>query len=525
MQTQIQLILSPEQAEKHELLLAQVAKQTKVSADRITSFRTLKKSIDARSMSPKINITLDVFIDEKAPENKYQPLDYKNVADKEPVIIIGAGPAGLFAALKLIENGLRPIIIERGKQADKRKIDIAHLNLNKNFDAESNYCFGEGGAGTFSDGKLYTRSKKKGNAQRIYEIFHLHGASEEILFDAHPHIGSDKLPLVVGNMSNTIRSSGGEIYFEEKVVELLIENNTIIGCKTEQGKVYNAKFLILASGHSAHDIYEILYNQNIELEPKGFAMGVRVEHPQSLIDSIQYHCKTRDEYLPAANYNLVEQVNERGVYSFCMCPGGRIVPAGSGKNEIVVNGMSASKRNSPFANSGMVVEIRPEDIPEEFKEFGAIAGLKYQQYIENLAYKNNGGLGQKAPAQRMIDFVKGRVSADLPDCSYMPGLISSPLHFWLPDFISSRLREGFKKFDQKMHGFLTNEAVVVGVETRSSAAVRIPRDPETGCHPQIEGLFPAGEGSGYSGGITSSAIDGENAALFVKKWFDSKNEK
>lgn len=520
MQTQIQLILSPEQAEKQELLLALVAKQCNIDSAKINKIRTLKKSIDARSANPKVNLTLDVFINETPPVSTIEPFNYKDVLEKDPVLIIGAGPAGLFAALKLIENGLRPIIIERGKQADKRKIDIAHLNLGKNFDTESNYCFGEGGAGTFSDGKLYTRSKKKGNAQRIFEIFNVHGASEEILYDAHPHIGSDKLPMVVGSMSNTIRLCGGELYFEEKVVEFLIENKTLTGCKTESGKVFNAKALILASGHSAHDIYEILYNQNIELEPKGFAMGVRVEHPQSLIDSIQYHCKTRDEYLPAANYSLVEQVLDRGVYSFCMCPGGRIVPAGSGKDEIVVNGMSASKRNSPFANSGIVVEIRPEDIPEEFKKFGAIAGLKYQQYIENLAYKNNGGKGQTAPAQRMVDFVKGKVSADLPDCSYMPGLISSPLHFWLPEFISSRLREAFKKFDRKMHGYLTNDAVVVGVETRSSAAVRIPRDPETGCHPQIAGLFPAGEGSGYSGGITSSAIDGENAALAVKKWFE-----
>lgn len=520
MNTQLQLILTPEQAEVNELLMAQVAKRLEVSPEQITKIRTLKKSIDARSGFPKINLTLDVFIDEKASENRYEPFNYQNVADSKPVLVIGAGPAGLFASLKLIENGLRPILIERGKDAEARKKDIAQLNLNKSFNKESNYCFGEGGAGTFSDGKMYTRSKKKGNAQRIFESFHFHGAADEILFEAHPHVGSDKLPQIVGNMSETIRKCGGEIHFEEKLVELIVENSAIRGCKTESGKVFNANALILATGHSAHDIYELLHKQNIRLEAKGFAMGVRVEHPQELIDSIQYHSKTRNKYLPAASYSLVEQVDDRGVYSFCMCPGGRIVPAGSGTEEIVVNGMSASKRNSPFANSGIVVEIRPEDIPEEFRHYGVIAGLKFQQYVENLSFKNNGGQGQKAPAQRLIDFVRGRVSADLPECSYMPGLISSPLHFWLPEFISTRLRQAFQKFDRKMKGYLTNEAVVVGVETRSSAAVRIPRDPETGSHPQIAGLFPAGEGSGYSGGITSSAIDGENAALAVLKWME-----
>jgi len=440
------------------------------------------------------------------------------VEEKTPVLIIGAGPAGLFGALKLIEAGLKPIILERGKNAHERKLDIAQLNRNKGIEVDSNYCFGEGGAGTFSDGKLYTRSKKKGNTDRIFEIFHYHGATEEILYDAHPHIGSDKLPVVIGNISKTITSCGGEIHFDQKLTEILIEDNHVVGCKTADGSVFQAKSLILATGHSAHDIYEMLYNQGVELESKGFAMGVRVEHPQALIDSIQYHCKERGPFLPAASYNLVDQVNERGVYSFCMCPGGHIVPAGSGSNEIVVNGMSASQRNSPYANSGIVVEIRPEDIPADFQEYGVLAGLKFQQYVEHLAYTNNGGLGQVAPAQRLGDFVKGKLSADLPECSYLPGLISSPLHFWLPDIISSRLREGFKKFDRKMRGYLTNDAVVVGVETRSSAAVRIPRNPETGQHPVVKGLFPAGEGSGYSGGITSSAIDGENAAIAVANY-------
>jgi len=521
MQTQLQLILLPEQAEKQELLLKQVADQLEVSPQRITRIRTLKKSIDARSFQVKINVTLEVYVDEPAPENTSIHFDFPFVGDKTPVLIIGGGPAGLFAALKLIESGFKPILLERGKKAKERVHDIAKLNLKKAFNPESNYCFGEGGAGTFSDGKLYSRSKKKGNLQRIYELFHFHGAAEEILYEAHPHIGSDKLPLVVENMSNTIINSGGEIHFEQKLTELIIENNELKGCKTESGEIYNAKALILATGHSAHDIYEMLYRQNIKLEPKGFAMGVRVEHPQALIDSIQYHSKERNEYLPAASYSLVDQVDNRGVYSFCMCPGGRIVPAGTTTTEIVVNGMSASKRNSPFANSGIVVEIKPEDIPEEFKEYGVLAGLKFQQHIEHLAFLNNGGQGQTAPAQRMVDFVKGRVSADLPECSYLPGLISSPLHFWLPEFISKRLSEGFKKFDRKMNGYLTNDAVVVGVETRSSSAVRIPRNPETGQHPDIAGLFPAGEGSGYSGGITSSAIDGENAAVTVAKWLNN----
>ena len=519
MRQELQLMLAPELAEKQELLTKQVADKLVISPSRITQLRTVRKSIDARSFIPKVNLTVEVYWDEPAPVHEKPVFEYHSVEGKMPVLIIGAGPAGLFAALKLIESDLKPIILERGKNAHDRKVDIAQLNRNKGIDAESNYCFGEGGAGTFSDGKLYTRSKKKGNTERIFEIFHYHGAAEEILYDAHPHIGSDKLPFVIENISKTITSCGGEIHFEQKLTEILIENNQVVGCKSADGSVFEAKALILATGHSAHDIYEMLYNQGVAIEPKGFAMGVRVEHPQAMIDSIQYHCKERGPYLPAASYNLVDQVNERGVYSFCMCPGGHIVPAGSGLNEIVVNGMSASQRNSPFANSGIVVEIRPEDIPAEFQEFGVLAGLKFQQYVENLAYKNNGGLGQVAPAQRLGDFVKGRLSADLPECSYLPGLISSPMHFWLPDHISSRLREGFKKFDRKMHGYLTNEAVVVGVESRTSSAVRIPRDTATGQHPFIKGLFPAGEGSGYSGGITSSAIDGENAALAVVNQF------
>ena len=520
MHNELQLTLTPEQAFKEELFSKQIADKLQVSPKQITRIRTLKKSIDSRSFVPKVIVTVEVYWDEVAPETIIPAFDYHFVGENTPVLIIGAGPAGLFAALKLIECGLKPIILERGKNTSERKVDIALLNRNKGIDTDSNYCFGEGGAGTFSDGKLYSRSKKKGNTQRILEVFHFHGANENILYEAHPHIGSDKLPTIISNISKTITANGGEIHFEQRLSEILLEDNKVTGCKTTDGTVYNAKSLILCTGHSAHDIYELLDKQGILLEPKGFAMGVRVEHSQSLIDSIQYHSKTRSEYLPAANYSLVDQINDRGVYSFCMCPGGHIVPAGSGENEIVVNGMSVSQRNSPYANSGIVVEIRPEDIPQEYQQYGVLAGLKFQQSIENMAYKNNGGLGQVAPAQRLSDFVNGKLSADLPECSYLPGLISSPLHFWLPENISSRLQEGFKKFDRKMHGFLTNAAVVVGVETRSSAAVRVPRDSETGQHPVLSGLFPAGEGSGYSGGITSSAVDGENAAINAAKWMN-----
>lgn len=520
MHNELQLILTPEQAYKQDLLTKQVADKLQISPQRITCLRTLRKSIDSRSFLPKVNVTVDVFWDEPAPKISVPDFQYQFVSNNAPVLVIGAGPAGLFAALKLIESGLKPIVLERGKNTHERKVDIAQLNRNKGVNAESNYCFGEGGAGTFSDGKLYTRSKKKGNTQRILEIFNYHGAAENILYEAHPHIGSDKLPIVIENISKTITSCGGEIHFEQKLTEILLENKQVVGCKTADGTVYKANALILATGHSAHDIYEMLYQQGVALESKGFAMGVRVEHPQELIDSIQYHCKERGEYLPAASYSLVDQVNERGVYSFCMCPGGCIVPAGSAEKEVVVNGMSVSKRNSPFANSGIVVEIRPEDIPADFQSYGALAGLKFQQYVENLAFLNNGGQGRVAPAQRLGDFVKGKLSADLPECSYLPGLISSPLHFWLPDSISSRLREGFKKFDRKMRGFVTNEAVVVGVESRSSSAVRIPRNSETGQHPDISGLFPCGEGSGYSGGITSSAIDGENIAVKVTEYMN-----
>ena len=523
MHKEFQLILTPEEAAKEELFRKKVAEKMEVELSRISLIRIQRKSIDSRSTFPKINIAVEVFWDEKAPEKHEVHLNYQFVGNKLPVIVVGAGPAGLFASLKLLELGIKPILIDRGKEARLRKLDIAQINRNNGLNPESNYCFGEGGAGTFSDGKLYTRSKKKGNVQQILDTFYFHGADESVLYEAHPHIGSDNLPLIVENLRKTILSHGGEVHFEKKVTELVIDNDQLKGCKTSDGTIFEANALILATGHSAHDIFEMLHSQGIELESKGFAMGVRVEHSQELIDSIQYHSRRQNKYLPSATYSLVEQVDGRGVYSFCMCPGGHIVPAGTLPDSIVVNGMSASKRNSPYANSGIVVEIRPEDIPEEFQQYGVLAGLKFQNYVETLAYRNNGGKGFMAPAQRLSDFVKGRLSADLPDCSYLPGIISSPLHFWLPDIISKRLKEAFVRFDRKMRGFLTNDAVILGVESRSSSPLRIPRDPETLQHSSIKGLFPSGEGSGYSGGITSSAIDGENSAMKVAEYYNGAN--
>lgn len=521
MRQNIQLTLSPEEAHQWNIVTERVAENLNIAVNRISHIRLLKQSIDARSRQVKFVLLVEAYWDEPALAIEKAVFNFSDISNRPSVIVIGAGPAGFFSALRLIELGFRPILIERGKNARQRKIDIASINRNKSIDPDSNYCFGEGGAGTFSDGKLYTRSKKKGDVQRILELFHYHGADENILYEAHPHIGSNKLPLVVEQMTKTILDCGGEIHFETRMDELIIDNSRIKGCKTTDGRIFEADALILATGHSAQDVYELLDKQSVRLEQKGFAMGVRVEHPQQLIDKIQYHQVSRGDYLPAASYSLVEQIDGRGVYSFCMCPGGHIVPAGNGKEEIVVNGMSVSKRNSRYANSGIVVEIRPEDVPEEFHQHGTLAGLRFQQYIENLAYRNNGGKGFTAPAQRLYDFVDGRLSADLPNCSYIPGLISSPLHFWLPEIITKRLREAFRKFDRKMNGYLTNDAVVVAVESRSSSPVRIPRDAETMQHPDIKGLFPCGEGSGYSGGITSSAIDGENAALKVAEYLSN----
>lgn len=499
------LKLTPEQAANEYEIKQAMERETHC---KVRSFRIIKKSIDARGRSVSVLLNVEPADAPLKYENRFE---YKDVSNRPEVIIVGSGPAGLFCALRLIELNIRPIVLERGKEVLPRKQDIALQNRNVAFDSESNYCFGQGGAGTFSDGKLYTRSKKRGNNQRIFEIFHAHGAQDEILYEAHPHIGTDRLPEVIRRMSNTVTECGGEIRYNSRVDELIIKDGCVKGVKINGGEVCECSRVVLATGHSARDIYMMLDKQGITLESKGFALGVRAEHPQKLIDSIQYH-RIISEYLPSASYQLVSQVDGRGVYSFCMCPGGFIVPASTENEHIVVNGMSSSQRNSPFANSGIVVEVRPEDLPEEYQKYGALSGLIFRDDIEHTAFVNNGGGIQTAPAQRIGDFVKGKVSFDLPQCSYLPGIVSSPLHFWLPDIISKRLRQGFREFDKKMHGYLTNEALIVGVESRSSSPIRIPRDSETLQHPMVKGLYPAGEGSGYAGGITSSAVDGERIA-------------
>ena len=486
-------------------------------------FRVVKRSVDARQKQLKVNLTLltddsDQFIEKDAPIPLYETPIFQEVRQaKHTVNIIGAGPAGLFAALTLIEHGIKPIIYERGKDVAERKKDIATLNRNQGLNTESNYCFGEGGAGTFSDGKLYSRSKKRGNMQRVMELFHHFGAKDNILYEAHAHIGSDKLPSIIRAMRECIIEHGGEIHF-----------GTCISSLSPFALSPNSP-TILAIGHSAHDTYQMLMDEGVLLEDKGCAMGVRAEHPQALINKLMYHDPSPElvQLLGNASYSLVAQVQGRGVYSFCMCPGGHIVPAGSAENSCVVNGMSASHRNSPFANSGMVVEIRPEDLinmVQEFRGSGVqelkLKGLAFQQYLEHLAYKH-GGEPSLAPAQRLKDFVEGRWSKSLPACSYLPGVVSSRLDEWLPAHIGKRLQQGFRDFDRKYRGFLTNDAVILGVESRSSSAVRIPRDPETLQSVSTPGIYPCGEGAGYAGGITSCALDGINVALAIVRTFNS----
>ena len=483
-------------------------------------FRVVKRSVDARQKQLKVNLTLltndnNQFIEKDAPIPLYETPTFQDVRHAEHIVnIIGAGPAGLFAALTLIEHGIKPIIYERGKDVAERKKDIATLNRNQGLNTESNYCFGEGGAGTFSDGKLYSRSKKRGNMQRVMELFHHFGAKDNILYEAHAHIGSDKLPSIIRAMRECIIGHGGEIHFGTCISSLSPFANSPT---------------ILAIGHSAHDTYQMLMDEGVLLEDKGCAMGVRAEHPQALINKLMYHDPSPElvKLLGNASYSLVTQVQGRGVYSFCMCPGGHIVPAGSAENSCVVNGMSASHRNSPFANSGMVVEIRPEDlinIVQEFRGSGVqelkLKGLAFQQHLEHLAYQH-GGEPSLAPAQRLKDFVEGRGSKSLPACSYLPGMESSRLDEWLPTHIGKRLQQGFRDFDRKYRGFLTNDAVILGVESRSSSAVRIPRDPETMQSISTPGLYPCGEGAGYAGGITSCALDGINVALAIVRCLNS----
>ena len=485
-------------------------------------FRVVKRSVDARQRQLKVNLTLltddsGKWIDKNAPIPLYDTPIFQDVHHAEhSVNIIGAGPAGLFAALTLIQHGIKPIIYERGKQVAERKKDIAILNRNQGLNTESNYCFGEGGAGTFSDGKLYSRSKKRGNMQRVMELFHHFGAKDNILYEAHAHIGSDKLPSIIRSIRECIIEHGGEIHFDTCISSL------------SPFALSPHSPTILAIGHSAHDTYQMLMDEGVLLEDKGCAMGVRAEHPQALINRLMYHDPSPElvQLLGNASYSLVTQVQGRGVYSFCMCPGGHIVPAGSAINSCVVNGMSASHRNSPYANSGMVVEIRPEDLAglvQEFKSLGVqefkLKGLAFQQYLEHLAYKH-GGAPSLAPAQRLKDFVEGKASITLPSCSYLPGMVSSRLDEWLPAHIGMRLQQGFRDFDRKYRGFLTNDAVILGVESRSSSAVRIPRDPDTLQSVSTPGLYPCGEGAGYAGGITSCALDGINVALAIAHTFN-----
>ena len=513
MKKELNIAVSPVQANDLTKLKIIVSENLKIESTRIHNIYIRRRSIDARNSNIRINLGLDVFIDEAMPVTKIN-FDYPDVSKKPQVVIVGAGPAGLFAALHLIELGFKPIIFERGKTVSERKRDIAAIHGEHIVDPDSNYGFGEGGAGTFSDGKLYTRSKKRGDVRKILEVLNFHGAQNEILIDAHPHIGTNVLPRVIIAIRNTILNAGGEIHFSSRITDLVIRNHEAKGVVLLDGSIVEGIAVILATGHSSRDIYRMLHGNGILLEAKPFAVGVRVEHPQELIDRIQYHGTKRGDYLPAATYTFVEQVKDRGVYSFCMCPGGLVVPAATAPGELVVNGMSPSDRGGLFANSGMVVEIRPGDLQLKDNIQDIFAGLRFQEDIEKLCYKMAGNT-QFAPAQRLADFVSGRKSVNLPESSYRPGLIESPLHEWLPRLVGSGLQEGLKLIGGKTKGYLTNEAIVLGVESRTSSPLRIPRDMETLEHVHIKRLFPCGEGSGYAGGIMSSAVDGERVAEMI----------
>ena len=497
----------PKVASKEEYLKDFLSKEKGLRKADIRAVQILRRSIDARSRTVFMQLKVRVFVNENPAPPTLINTNYHDVSKCKQAVVVGAGPAGLFAALRLIELGIKPIVLERGKDVHARRVDIAQISRQHKVDPESNYSFGEGGAGAFSDGKLYTRSKKKGNVDRILQIFCIHGANPNILVDVHPHIGTDKLPKVIEAMRERIKACGGEVHFMTRVDKLLMSDCKVTGVETADGQIFNGP-VILATGHSARDVYRMLNENKIEIEAKGIAVGVRLEHPQHLIDCIQYHSpKGRGEYLPPAEYSFVTQADGRGVYSFCMCPGGFVVPAATGPNQVVVNGMSPSNRGSKWSNSGMVVEIRPEDLPGS----DVFNVMRFQEEMEQTAYVN-GGATQVAPAQRMNDFVNRKMSFDLPETSYVPGVISSPLHFLLPTEVSKRLRQGFIQFGKSAKGFLTNEATLIGVETRTSAPIRIIRNPETLEHISVQGLYPCGEGAGYAGGIVSAAIDGERCA-------------
>ena len=540
-----QIRILPEQAASEEGIKRYLAKEKGLDVRTLNQVRVLKRSIDARQRTIFVNLKVRAYVNEFPQDDQYVHTEYPDVSSKPCVIVVGEGPGGLFASLKLIELGYRPVVLERGKDVRERKKDLSNITKTQKVDGESNYCFGEGGAGAYSDGKLYTRSKKRGSVDKILNVFCQHGANTNILADAHPHIGTDKLPRVIENMRNTILQCGGEVHFQTKMTRFVLEGDKVIGVEAvnlQTGAEENYRGpVILATGHSARDVYRYLASSKIEIEAKGIAVGVRLEHPSQVIDQIQYHNKNgRGKYLPAAEYSFVTQVDGRGVYSFCMCPGGFVIPAATGPEQLVVNGMSPSNRGTAWSNSGMVVETHPEDVAPFVKDHQAVleeielrrqedssiftphASLQmmyFQEILEKQCWQQ-GNMKQTAPSQRMADFVNNRLSYDLPKSSYAPGLVSSPLHFWMPSFVSKRLQEGFKTFGKNAHGFLTNEAILIATETRTSSPVRIVRDRETLQHVRIQGLFPCGEGAGYAGGIVSAGVDGERCAEMCAQYME-----